>query len=88
MASRPAGVADKPASAPVPLAGGGADMFPLLPPEGSSGFMDFDLDLDLTAASSPASAPSPLPAAPSSLVEFDLFDPTVEDDIAPRSMRR
>ena len=50
--------------------------------------MDFDLDLDLSLQPPPASAPLPLSSTKSNLVDFDLFDPEVEDDIAPRSTRR
>ena len=72
----------------MPLADGGGDTLPLLQPEGKNGPMDFDLDLDLSIHQPPASAPSPLSTTKSNLVDFDLFDPEVEDDIAPRSTRR
>lgn len=89
LTSRPTGVAlNKPVTAPVPLADGGGDTLPLLQPEGKNGPMDFDLDLDLSIHQPPASAPSPLSTTKSNLVDFDLFDPEVEDDIAPRSTRR
>lgn len=49
--------------------------------------LDIDLDLDLTR-----SAPDTRPWAPqavnSNMVDFDLFDPAVEEDIAPKSTRR
>ena len=88
LASRPAGGVGKPVSAPVPLRDEGGDTLPVLPPEGGSGLMDFDLDLDLSLQPPPASAPLPLSSTKSNLVDFDLFDPEVEDDIAPRSTRR
>ena len=88
LASRPAGGVGKPVSAPVPLRDEGGDALPVLPPEGGSGLIDFDLDLDLSLQPQPASAPLPLSSTKSNLVDFDLFDPDVEDDIAPRSTRR
>jgi hypothetical protein len=88
LTSRPAGGVGKPVSAPVPLRDEGGDTLPVLPPEGGSGLMDFDLDLDLSLQPPPASAPLPLSSSKSNLVDFDLFDPDVEDDIAPRSTRR
>lgn len=88
LTSRPAGGVGTPVSAPVPLGDEGGDTLPVLPPEGGSGLMDFDLDLDLSLQPPPASAPLPLSSTKSNLVDFDLFDPEVEDDIAPRSTRR
>ena len=49
--------------------------------------LDIDLDLDLAR-----SAPDTKPWAPqvvnSNMVDFDLFDPEIEEDIAPKSTRR
>lgn len=51
---------------------------------------DLDLDVDLTKAGPPIrpQAPLPSPVVNSNMVEFDLFDPDTEHDIAPKSTRR
>jgi len=88
VASRPAGVAGKPVGVPVLLPDEGGGTLPLLQPEEKgSAPIDFDLDLDLSDQQ-PVGTQLPLSSTKSNLVEFDLFDPEVEDDIAPRSTRR
>lgn len=60
-----------------------------LPPVPAALDLDFDLDLDLDlAAPAPVAAPVPAPPAipvvDSNMLEFDLFDPSIEAKISPK----
>lgn len=59
------------------------------PPAPASLDLDFDLDLDLdlgapNPVASPAPGPVAIPSVDSNMLEFDLFDPSVEAKISPK----
>ncbi|MBP8151239.1 MAG: hypothetical protein KAX91_03835, partial [Xylophilus sp.] len=61
-----------------PVASGSADL-------AATYDLDIDLDLDLAA---PDTRPLAQNTQTTDILEFDLFDPDVEEDIAPKSTRR